>query len=822
MADRPVAMPSLTATQPSSAAGLGDALAGSDPEPALEQAFARLGGGCDWPFLVAMVKALVRSNLAGIAIRLLRTAGRNHALSPQIDLLVEELGRLPSGETPGDVLQRRYQANRLALLRRYPNLANLLSGEAAPRGVRVFASAKGSFHAVRDIEPGGGLNLILPFTDQIARSVELKLLPLNRNSGAFLLNGVPSAPLWQRLLSLKSESGYTPPIDLLEPDAEILRIWLMIVELGSVLDDERVTIIAGPDALDQYREHLAQHDWRLSNLLCLTSARAGSKPPIIDQQFHESVASAVKARRARIAAGLAQRYGDRSAAHWRDRFHAASHGGAPLQIVGFTSRYSTVMQHAMRDLAGAFTRKGCRFETIMQANPHHPTVDVGAALEARDADLIVVINHLRAEFAEIIPGNIPYVCWIQDHMDQLCTTAAGRSVGAFDLVLGHSVGLLSALYEYPRDRFLATSNLTDASTYSADPLPPHELDPHRCALSYIGHGSTSAEALAVEMAGEARHVRELLLDFVANVRCVLGERGWVSHAERLALALQAERRAGLAGLTASQRRAAIVPALERLFDRVLRHQALQWAADWAIQRGRTFRIYGRGWNAHPTLARFACGEVANGRALRAVYQASAVSLHVTAFAGLHQRLLDGLASGAFLLVRFNPFDFLVRPLRVLQRCIRGASLGSLTSLLELAKRDELVSAAIAECHALGHGRIAAASDDQRRQEADLLRTFYGPHNLADDRSLFDSLATMQHLPQRATCDLPEFDAITFDSAAKLHALLDDHVDNADVRRSITQPMRANVLANDTFDVLADRVLEHFRKRFASPAAASSA
>src|SRR4029453_17207937 len=88
---------------------------------------------------------------------------------------------------------------------------------------------------------------------------------------------------------------------------------------------------------------------------------------------------------------------------------------------------------------------------------------------------------------------------IQDHMDHLGTRKAGESIGDLDLVVTHSPHVLATLYGYRENRLLASSNLTDPCTYSAEPLNEDELRPHRCDLSFASHGAATPEALVEEL-----------------------------------------------------------------------------------------------------------------------------------------------------------------------------------------------------------------------------------------------------------------------------------------------------------------------------------
>ena len=73
-----------------------------------------------------------------------------------------------------------------------------------------------------------------------------------------------------------------------------------------------------------------------------------------------------------------------------------------------------------------------------------------------------------------------------------------------------------------------------------------------------------------------------------------------------------------------------------------------------------------GWENHPTLSEFAAGPADNGRELLCIYRASKINLQLMPAGFIHQRALDGLASGGFFLTRFIPQDVRGRVLRRLQ------------------------------------------------------------------------------------------------------------------------------------------------------------
>ncbi len=83
----------------------------------------------------------------------------------------------------------------------------------------------------------------------------------------------------------------------------------------------------------------------------------------------------------------------------------------------------------------------------------------------------------------------------------------------------------------------------------------------------------------------------------------------------------------------------------RLIDRIWRHRALMWASRICDRRGLRFSIYGDGWEQHPTLGGHARGRVSHGADLCTVYAASRLTLNVTAYGSLHQRVAECALSG---------------------------------------------------------------------------------------------------------------------------------------------------------------------------------
>ncbi|MDY7109210.1 MAG: hypothetical protein SYC29_11300 [Planctomycetota bacterium] len=804
--------PLLTGSSPTGAPLIA-ALEGPQREHALEQAMKRLHAAGDVHLLLAMIKALLRLGLAGLALRLLHSTRVPRPMQNDLRDLADELAALPSGETPLAGLADRYRAHASILHARWPHLRDVIPASPPDLDdVHLFITPAGNTHAVRD-DPAGRLHFLFPFVDHHRQAARFEPGPVREGSAVRAL-GVPPPPLLMRLFALHTDSDFRPPIDIIEPDPRVFALWLHLADMARLFDDVRITPFVGPDALGQYERFRAAHLWRPEPTLTLKNHRpdwrADAAPGDV-RTLDQRVRSAVRTRQQALFDRQAARWASCSPASWARRFRAATRGGPPLRVLALATRYSTVTRHAMRDLAAAFRRRNCHADVVTEPHDCSSRIDTWSLLADESYDLIVVLNHLRAPLADQIHPNVPYVCWIQDHMPELWTRSAGRSIGELDLVIGRDRGVLTTLHDYPADRFLPAGNLTDPVTYSAEPLGEDESARFRCDVSYISHASATPDRMIDDIAARnAPATAACLRRVLALMRRRVAESGFVSLIDTYAIMLQAEREGGDVSFTRAERNTRMHPVVLALFDRLFRHEALEWVAEWAAARGRSFRLFGRGWERHPTLHRFACGELANGRGLRCAAQASRINLQINGYGSLHQRLLDSLASGGFVLTRYNPHDFIRPPMLELRRIIESRDITSLSQLVDPAGPAPEAAAHLETLRRLRQPSVAPADDPLRRREVDLMYDVGGfPRDKLTDEAFLESLRSQRYLPHRLAGDIPGFTRTTFADRGALHDMLDHYVDDDAARRELSEMMRRDVLDHDTYDSLVRRITRHF-------------
>jgi hypothetical protein len=222
----------------------------------------------------------------------------------------------------------------------------------------------------------------------------------------------------------------------------------------------------------------------------------------------------------------------------------------------------------------------------------------------------------------------------------------------------------------------------------------------------------------------------------------------------------------------------------RLGDRFYRHDALEWAAAWARASGGNLRLYGNGWDRHPSLSEFARGPAANGRELLCVYRASKINLQLMPAGFIHQRALDGLASGGFFLTRRVPGDLRGRTIREIMM---------LADRLKVTSTNQLLQSTDTRLHELLLDFTCGRSAQWRSESVDL----------------FQYLQTASELPYPDEV-FQDFESITFDSpqdcSGKIGYFLADEIR----RRSIATAMRSVVIRTFDYRSTLQRFLQGMR------------
>lgn len=441
--------------------------------------------------------------------------------------------------------------------------------------------------------------------------------------------------------------GYTPPIYLVEQD--IARARDAVVRMG-IGTDPRFRGCFGPNA---GRELIAQLRSRMHEIAIPERVvTCGSHDPNLVRWVDDSVSSLRDEQRDMLASWyqhIDQRDQGRDRGYWADRFEAIE-SGESAKILIVATRFSTFMQHASDDLAHALRSLGHDVMVLKEPDAFTmftPQYTVGAQVDF-DPDIVITTNYPRAMRNASFPAGAVNICWVQDAMAHLFEPLP-MDVSDLDFIVGNLMKEAAAIEAYPPSRRLHEPIPVSEYKFNREKPSTDHRAQYACDIAYVSHQSGHPDDLheqLIQSWDPATHamiesLREIVNQIVERwpteiveinrrlfLRDVIQEFGDIEEQDQLKLWHQ---------------------YVQPMIERSLRHMMLEWAASIAKKHGLSMRLYGRGWDTHPTLSPYACGELAHDESLRSSYQLAKVHLHASSYGAGHQRQYECAMSGGFML-----------------------------------------------------------------------------------------------------------------------------------------------------------------------------
>jgi hypothetical protein len=607
------------------------------------------------PELAALtLRALVELGYGGPALELIRLRPDLRRVTAEDKRLESALADLPDRHIPWTTFRTVFEHNRGALLAHRPELADLVSSlPDMLEDVDLYQSLDGHPHVCR--RRRGHLREWLPDLSGYEDLAGVQLPPRQQIRPAAVIGlRVQSLiePVWQQTANLFLTYGH--PLYLIEPDLVRWAAWMHYEDHQELLNDERVYLFAGPSALDQFRELLESVDYLPPPQLFIDQGEDAEYATSV-RKVSERAQAEVREALDAAATSLALRYEDRDAGAGARRL------SPPGPILAVTSRYTTMLQFSTRDTLAALKEMGYETHMLIEDRDHHymPGNLICRAIEELDPAMIIFLDHLRYEYP-FIPKTIPFLTWIQDPMPALLCPEAGESIGPFDFVCGIYKPRCTTEFGYPADRFVPLDVPVSSKLFHDGELDPETQARYACDVSFISNASTPVERFHASAAPTYPDEYRPMLDRIYAVTTEMLKAGEFPTDNAMGLTSRAAEETGLR-LNPRQLQHVAIHHAYRVLDWGRRQQSLEWVADWARRTGRTFRIYGRGWENHPTLAAHAAGVIEHGEPLRQACRASRLSLQLIPSGFRHQRSYEILASGSLPLTRYSHLDFASLP-----------------------------------------------------------------------------------------------------------------------------------------------------------------
>lgn len=745
---------------------------------------------------------LSRLGLVGPALELIENRQEALAGSPELQEAVRVLKRQPAGHVPWETLESTFAANLAALLERFPS-CRLLENELrqACRGLELFRCQDGNYQLSR--RTADGRRQWLPaLADWRALARQARVLPEQRETlcPAYFVEGVGFGELLRLLYdgTQRMFLTYRPRIHVLEPNPAQLAVWLHLRDLRQMLNDERFWLWLGEPGAGQF---LAFHEQCLRRCPPAFVIRQPGWGPAGEPRGAAVLNALHRAQRAsfeRHRDAVLRKLGGRcDFAYYARRFANADR--QPLRILGVTSRFTTFLQYSMRDILQTFAALGHETRLLIEPDDYTPSCNRPYVLSQIDEflpDLLLIIDHNRHEFGELYDLPIPFCNWIQDELPNLFGPGCGSRLGPYDVVVGH-IGELSARQSgYPPRQCHPLPMPVNPQVFSAEPVAEADRRKAECDICFVSNLSITAGRFLDQSTAQCAQpeIRRLLgaLAELLEPRIAAGD----VPANRIQTDALIRQTANELGFDLSEEDAAKLRRhfVERLVNIFFRHQPLHWAHE----MGLDLHLYGRGWEQHPELGRYARGVAENGYHMRCIFQASRINLQLFPGVDVHQRLLEGLASGGFFLIRVTPYDR-VQPAfaRAARRC-RELGIGS---------DDELWNAA----------------DPQLKRDLEtVVAAIYAPQ--LRPAGLATQLRSYVRIGHRFDMVpvLPHYGEVRFATRAEFESRVKRYLANPPAREQIAAAQRARVLERFTYEAVLRDVLRFLADYFGERAAAAGA
>jgi hypothetical protein len=341
-----------------------------------------------------------------------------------------------------------------------------------------------------------------------------------------------------------------------------------------------------------------------------------------------------EAEMARLDRVTEQRHAGRSGTEWRAAFAPE----AKPRVLFITSRFTTVLQYVVRDLDQAFRSLGCPTATVIEGRDC--VWSIAMALRQKVAsfrpDLVVQLDHLRAELGTAIPASIPYACWIQDRLPNLFDPRWVGQLGPRDSSFAMWPGIAKDCLAagYPEVHPLPVAGNAFVYRPPEKPLPP---GPEIAFVSNLAvpkplgpyPGLIERAEAVLRMEGIGYRDPDFYQRLLKRLEKDLGL--GVSEADR----------------------SAVLHLLSFDVERyVQRTEPLRWARAMGLE----VAVYGRGWEGSAEFAPIARGVVQPGEALRDLYASARIHLHMNSDTNAHARVFECLLSGGCILAWAHPGD----------------------------------------------------------------------------------------------------------------------------------------------------------------------
>ncbi len=346
--------------------------------------------------------------------------------------------------------------------------------------------------------------------------------------------------------------------------------------------------------------------------------------------------------------------------------------GQKLKILFFVSRFTTYLQHSIRDIAEGFRQLGHKTFIEIEDNDSGVSIRKDVCLENLiefQPDLIFSIDHMRYSYPWI-PKSIPFVTWIQDLMPHLLALNDPSLVTDYDHVFSASQHWIDNVFKthtvFKKKTIYCLPVIVDTNIYY--PLPSYEKKYDITFITHLqGPELTFLPILDGRMIPEIKSDSTLI--FLKQLIDDLDDLS-LNHLHQIRADNNIRKNftneiCQKIGIPLSENLFKLTDLFDKnkAYSRFYYHFILLMKTKpimALIKNNFAVRVFGKNWEKLPQFKNIAMGIAKNGSELNKIINQSRINLNLSPEVSYHMKAPEVIATNSFLLTRriSKPYDLM--------------------------------------------------------------------------------------------------------------------------------------------------------------------
>jgi len=567
------------------------------------------------------------------ALGLFITCCRGGHMAEEITKLVLDSYNKPFEE----IFRSTYEKNVEALIKYqfikrtdFPDFSNLK---------RIFIPCDDS------LDPGGGAFIyFLKESSEFGPAKNLAMKPIEKNSGLNklipLLGEIYDAGFISAMIESSSRISYLSqkhPVYLYYHDFDEFADYLQIIDFSYILNAGRAVFIFGGEELDDV---MADPQIPLPGF---TFSPSQADEDAVNVLFNSAIKKKTETHERNIRE-IADYYSNLSPGDIVKKINEST-----VRVGVITSRFTSAVQYYLRDCCRALDKLGIENETLIEKSDIHSLGEYShvAFVNSFKPDIILVINHFRWE-EPLLPAQIVFVSWLQDLLPHHFEKESAAKVGPLDFVLNQFSGHREFQeIGYPEKQMIFGPITVNPDIYRRYELTEKEIADYSSDICVISNSGNVEETFEKYLKNyESNQHFEILKNIFVNIYQKIYDDIYNEKADYHAL----DPTRNL--FTCELERACLMITQENI-QKIANEFRVNIICEiykfvpvtWLHERGYKMKLWGKSWNSHPVLKKYAMGVAKNGETMSRILNATKIAVGLHGLLTLHPRLMETILSG---------------------------------------------------------------------------------------------------------------------------------------------------------------------------------